>query len=76
VEFADPFLIATGTVIVPWESFFCITMCLPRRRTSMNPCLAKMEHTSWPERTRSLLNCHLNLGYENLAMKTLLDLFG
>ncbi len=57
-------------------SFFCITMWLPRRRTSTKPCLDKIAHTSLPERTRSLPNCYLNLGYKNLAMKTLLDLFG
>jgi len=62
--------------MVPWESFFCMTIWLPRRRTSKKPCLERMEHTSLPERIRSLPKCHLDLGYENLAVKTLVNLFG
>lgn len=42
----------------------------------MKPCLDRMEHTSLPERIRSLPKCHLNLSYENLAVKTLVKLLG
>jgi hypothetical protein len=35
----------------------------------------QMEHTCLPERTRSLPKGHLDLGYENLAVKTLLNFF-
>jgi ABC-type metal ion transport system substrate-binding protein len=40
---------------------------LPRRRTSTNPCNARISQTSRPERTRSLPNADLNLRYENFA---------
>jgi hypothetical protein len=61
--------------MVPWESFFCITIWLPRRRTSMNPCLERMEHTCSPERLPSLPKSHLDLSYKYLAVKTLGNLF-
>ena len=51
MDWSVPILISswsgTGTVIVPRESFFCIAMWLPRPRTSMKPCVAKVEHTSF-----------------------------
>jgi hypothetical protein len=72
-----PVLIAswlgTGTVIVLAGNFFCMTTWLPRRRTSLKPCLARIEHTCLPERILSLTNSDLNLRYENLATQSLLN---
>ncbi len=64
----------TGTVIVPCGNFFCITMWLPRLRTSRKPCWARIAHTSLPESTRSLTNCHLNLRHKYVLMESLLQL--
>jgi hypothetical protein len=60
--------------MVPTDNFFCITMWLPRRRTSSKPCLARMERTSLPEKILSLANSHLDLRYKNLSAQSLLDL--
>jgi hypothetical protein len=42
---------------------------LPCWRTAANPCCSRIRQTSEPERTRSLLNRHLNLSHENLVVK-------
>lgn len=47
---------------------------LPRLRTSTKPCLARIAHTSRPERTRSLPNGNLDLCHENLAVEPSLRL--
>lgn len=61
--------------MVPGDNFFCMTMWLPRRRTSTKPCLAKIAHASLPERTRSLPNDDLDLSDINLLMKPLFHFF-
>src|SRR5688572_16837608 len=66
----------TGTVVVPTASFFCMTIWLPRRRTSTKPWRERISHASRPERTRSLPNCHLDPRDVNLVAQPLLDLLG
>jgi hypothetical protein len=55
-------------------SFFCITMWLPRRRTSEKPCSARILQTSTPESIRSLPNLYLDPSDEHLAAQAALDL--
>ena len=62
--------------MVPSESFFCITIWLPRLRTSSKPDSFKIAQTSLPERTRNLANSYLDLRDEDLLAKPLLDLIG
>src|SRR5580700_9683565 len=64
-----------GTVTVPPGRFFCITTWLPRRRTSTNPCRAKIAQASLPDRTRSLPSGNLHLSDVHVAMQALLQLF-
>lgn len=65
----------TGTVIVPSATFFCNTIWLPRLLTSIKPCWAKIAHTSFPERIRSLPNRDLDLRQINFSVESLLDFF-
>jgi|GEM_PF-5762276 len=78
MDWSVPILISlwsgTGTVLVPSDSFFCITIWLPLLLTSLKPCCARIMQTSLPERTRSLLNSDLNLCYKYIAMQPLLYL--
>lgn len=67
----QPFNADTGAVIVVSGSLSCIAIWLPRRLTSVNPCLASIEQVSRPDSVRSLPNRDLNLRDENLAMQTL-----
>src|SRR3990172_833172 len=55
---------------------FCMTMWLPRLRTSTKPWRATIAQTSLPERTRSLPSGNLHLGDVDVAMEALLHLFG
>ena len=64
----------TGTVTVVPASDFCITMWLPRRRTSTNPFSANSPHTSRPEAIRSLGNRDLNPGHVDFLVKAILNL--
>ncbi len=66
----------TGTVMVPIDCFFCITIWLPRLRTSLNPCFSKIVHTSLPERIRSLPNGDLDLCHKNVSGKSTVYFFG
>lgn len=59
----------TGTVVVSPPSTLCITMWLPLRRTSENPCAARIAQTSLPDSTRSLANCYLDVRYIDFIMK-------
>jgi hypothetical protein len=59
--------LGTGTVMVLVDNLFCITIWLPRRRTSSKPCFARIAQTCLPERIFSLTNRHLNLGHKHLA---------
>lgn len=61
--------LGTGTVVVVSPARFCITIWLPRRRTSTNPRSARTRQTSSPDRTRSLPNEYLDLRDENLAVE-------
>lgn len=64
----------TGTVLVAFPSFFCMTMWLPRRRTSTKPRPARIAQTSLPERTGSLgKRRNLYARDEDLILETLLD---
>ena len=49
---------------------FCIILWLPRWRAGTNPCCSKILQISEPERTRSLPNRHLDLGYEYFTLKS------
>ena len=60
----------TGTVIVVPSTCFCMILWLPRWRASTNPFCSKILQVSEPERTRSLPNRHLDLGYEYFALKS------
>lgn len=66
--------LGTGTVTVVSDVRFCITMWLPRCRTCANPFSARIWQTSRPDRTRSLPNGYLELGYVYLLMKSIPDL--
>ena len=61
---------------VPGGSFFCITIWLPRLRTSSKPDFLKIAQMSLPDRTRNLANRYLDLSDENLVSKPLLEFFG
>src|SRR6478672_409098 len=50
-----------------------MTMWLPRRRTSTNPCDASKAQTSRPESTRSLGNVDLDFRYVHFAVHTAAD---
>ena len=63
-----------GTVTDEFSSFFCMTMWLPRRRTSENPWAARILQIALPERTRSLGNRDLELRHIDLVMKPFADL--
>jgi hypothetical protein len=54
--------------MVEGSAIFCITTWLPRCRTFWKPFRARMSQTSRPEKTRSLPNLDLELGYKNLRM--------
>ncbi len=69
-------MVGTGTVVVSPLSTFCITMWLPLRRTSENPCMARIAQTSWPESTRSLDNRHLYVRHVDFIMQPTLNLAG
>lgn len=60
-------------VIVVPDAFFCITTWLPRRRVSTKPCLARIAHTSRPERTAVLTNRDLHLRDVHLFFQPLPD---
>ena len=66
----------TGTVLVEPAVWSCITMWLPRCRTSTNPASVKIAQMSRPLKTRSLTNGHLDLGDVDLALEPLSDLRG
>ena len=66
----------TGTVVVSPPSTLCISMWLPRRRTSAKPCLARIAQTSRPDNTRSLANRHLDVGHIDFIMKPTLNVVG
>ena len=59
----------TGTVIVVVSRRICMIRWLPRWRTAANPFCSRIRQISEPERTRSLLNRHLDLSHENFAVK-------
>ena len=54
----------------------CITIWLPRRRTSRKPCRVRIWQTSRPERIRSLPNRDFEARDENLASEATLDFGG
>ena len=60
----------TGTVIVVPSMRFCMSLWLPRWRANTKSCCSRISHTSEPERTRSLPNRHLDLGYEYYSVKS------
>src|SRR5262245_50762199 len=64
----------TGTVMVPDSIRCCMTMWLPRLRTSTKPCVSRIRHTSRPERTRSLPMRGFESGYKDIRVQALLDL--
>jgi hypothetical protein len=64
----------TGTVIVLFSVFRCITTWLPLRRTSENPWRDKMAQTCRPEKTRSLPNFYLESRDKNFSVSSALDL--
>lgn len=66
----------TGTVMVPIDCFFCITIWLPLLRTSLKPCFYKIAHTSLPERIRSLPNGDLDLCHKNVPDKSTVYFLG
>lgn len=66
----------TGTVIVPDSARRCITMWLPRRRTSLKPWPPRISQTSRPDRTRSLATRRVEPRHEYFGVKPLLDLPG
>src|SRR5581483_2536460 len=53
-----------------------MTIWLPRRLTSTKPCLARISHTSCPDRTRSLANGNLDAGHIHFLAQPAFDLFG
>lgn len=61
----------TGTVTVVCGSLLCITMWLPRRCTSTNPCRTRIAQTSLPESARSLPNGNFHSRDEHLLMEAL-----
>jgi hypothetical protein len=61
----------TGTVIVLWANFFCITIWLPRLRTSSKPCRANIAQTSLPDSVRSLPKGYLDLCDKHFPMEAL-----
>lgn len=63
----------TGTVIVVCGNCCCMTIWLPRRRTSTNPWLRRMETTWEPERTRSLPNLNLQGRQVEFLVEPVLD---
>lgn len=66
----------TGTVIVPDSVRCCITMWLPRCRTSLKPWPQRIWQTSRPDRTRSLATRRFESRHEHLGVKPLRDLRG
>lgn len=77
VPFFNSLWSGTGTVVVPPSSFArCITMWLPRRRTSAKPCRSSMAQTSLPDKTRSLPKGNLKLGDEHLTVLARRDFGG
>ncbi len=56
----------TGTVAVAPSMRRCMIAWLPRRRTSLKPCRARIAQTSRPDRTRSLANDRLNARHVKL----------
>lgn len=65
---------AFWTVRVELSVFNCMTTWLPRRRTSTNPLLASMPHTSRLESLRSLANLKVEVSDVDLTVETLVDL--
>ena len=59
----------TGTVVVVLPDRCCMTMRLPRCRTTENPWPSRIWHTSRPERTRSLPNRDLDARDEHFAVQ-------
>lgn len=68
--------LGTGTVTVLPLTFFCMTIWLPRRRTSWNPFLSRTRQISAPDILRSLPKGDLDLCYVNLFVESFLDLAG
>jgi hypothetical protein len=66
----------TGTVVVVPSARFCMTTWLPRRRTSTNPCCARMAQASRPERTRSLATRYVQPRDVHFGVQTPLHLGG
>jgi hypothetical protein len=65
----------TGMVIVVSGSRFCMTMWLPRWRTSEKPYFSRIAQTCFPERMRSLPNSNLHAGHVYFLVEACLDLF-
>jgi hypothetical protein len=63
-----------GTVLVEPSIRSCITMWLPRRRTSTNPLSPRIRQTCRPESLSSLPNLEVEVGDIDLSMEALLDL--
>src|SRR6476469_6945822 len=59
-------------VIVEVPVRCCRMMWLPRRRTSTNPCCARIRQASRPDITRSLPNLDLEPRNEDLVLQTAL----
>ena len=63
----------TGIVMVDSGIRFCITIWLPRRRTSLKPCCSSKRQTSLPDRMRNLANSHLKSGDEDFFVHSGFD---
>src|SRR5580698_32596 len=60
----------TGTVMVVPAVRFCMIRWLPRCLTAVNPYCSRIWQISEPERTRSLPNGYLDLGYKHFTLKS------
>jgi len=65
----------TGSVVVSASSRFCITMWLPFRRTSANPCCPSIRHTSAPDMRFNSGNAAFHWDDVALARRPALNLF-